>query len=249
MRVISENERTHSRAAGYPAMTRTIFTVAILIGLRTLVSAGGQADLDFSQLGVDRDRLALIEQYLPPDIKKSLLRSQVSPTGLRTLISWTSFVSTTTEAPQDKFAIYYSSGTGLGRVVILRRTGDLWTQEFASSLVPGGGWAMLEVRDVDCDGENDIIVSSTSATGNESLIVLRQRQSIWQPLLSPQATPFFGRVIELVDRDGDCRLEIEVTTDGPVKYQLELKSIFRLDPLSKTYRLIDEAKLESSDRK
>lgn len=222
------------------------FVLFLLVLSAVTATAVDEASLDFSQLQYDPILVELISTYIPPAIETELANSGLVASALNSQISAVLFPLNSSDTSQTTALIFYS-GDRHHALQAFRFEAGIWQLVAETSEVIGEGALNVGALDVDCDGEYEILLaSSTGAAGFRSLEVVKLEGDSLR-VITPQGIGNYlvGRYYDFVDNFDDCGKTIELYLDGPVKYEPDRKRIYKLDHISKTYKFHKEEKLES----
>jgi hypothetical protein len=185
---------------------------------------------------------------MPQEVEKELLAADLQPEALNFHIAAVFFPTHINDSPLTTAVVFYSGGLQNHAVQVFRFRHGAWVLLDETDQVIGEAGVRVGAVDIDCDGDNEIVLSSSvGAAGLQSLEILKLEGDKLR-VVTPRGRGRYlvGRSVAVVESEDGCQKELEVLLDGPVKYQPDRKLVYRLDRVNKTYELAEEIKLESS---
>ena len=217
-------------------------------------SAVGGSDkpfaLDYSHLPYDDTLVELIKEHIPSAIEDKLVTEDRAPSVLHFQIAARYYEFSEADSSRSAAVIYYSDGYRGRLIQLFRLERGQWRLVAANDLVSGESQLGIGFVDVNCDGVNEIILTSLAGAAGYQTLDLVRFTGDGLLVLTPTepGTRLVGRRWDLTDNEVTCGKDIEVWLDGPVKYQPDRKRIYRLDSVTRTYKLAEEVNLESEGR-
>jgi hypothetical protein len=214
-------------------------------------ASGNSTRLDLSEIGCSAEIVDLVRTYIPPAIENELVTSDLAPAAFNSQIAAVFFPTCASDTSRNAAVVYYSGGLRNHAIQYFRRDSTHWQLVAETDSVIGEAWLSVGASDVDCDGLNEIILSaSEGADGARSIQILKIAGGKLL-VITPQGEGQYlvGSYAIIKEPEQGCAKNVEVWLDSPVKYTPDRKRVYKLDAASKTYKMVEEVKLESSDKK
>lgn len=226
--------------------TFVIMAIAFIAFLGTPTRAGG--GLDLSNLEFSDDIIQLIREHIPDDLD-TLLSSwspEVYPQDFKVCL----YHSSSADSTPSALIMYMTDGSTTAALQLYRRVGQNWHFLSQTRDVRASQPSWFSLRDLDCDGSNEVLIQGAVGMGGFQYtdifaIVGDSLERMTNRLCGVELE---GRTIEFKQTTQPCGWELEVTQDGPQKFEVGEVRTYRLDAASKTFKLVSDQKVPQQQK-
>jgi hypothetical protein len=221
---------------------------AVLVTLGFALVCCSSEGFDFSRGKFDTLEVHLLRRFVPISFQNSLDSNGYLPKYVGWFVTITRFVETPSDTADSRFLIFCVDSRANGLLRLIGPEEGDWRILAETDSVVGETYLGADFKDLDCDGKNEIVLSySTGAAGFLGLQVVKFESGLFHVITPIGSSEYItGRTIDLVKSDSDCGWEIQVTQDGPAKYEPDTLQIYRLDPATRSFRMISSEKISPS---
>jgi hypothetical protein len=222
-------------------------TIAVFQLIPTISSAD-ESKLDLSHLKFPSEILKLIKENIPADLD-SILFVDIDPEVYNLNFSVLQYRRSDQDSTERSLLIYMTDGATTASLQLFRKTDSIWRFLSQNRAVRECQPMAFELMDVNCDGRNEILIRGAVGMGGFEYVDILSIVGDSLEIVSDKicGIELEGRTIDFKKVGSPCGWELVVTQDGPKKFEVGQKRTYRLDPVTKTFKLVSDVKV--SDKK